>query len=274
MRAAVVGHVEWCQFARVGDVPAPGAIVTATEAWEEAAGGGGVSAVQLVKLGADTTLFTALSRDRLGTLARRQLEGQGVSVASLEREAPQRRGFVHVDASGERTITVLGAKESPSGGEPLPWAELDSTDCAYFVSGDPSTARAARRARVLVATARVLPTLRESGVELDVLVRSANDPGEAYAPGDLDPPPRYVVATAGSRGGGWTGADGVTGEWAAAEVPGAISDSYGCGDSFAAGLTFGLGAGMSIGEALELGARCGAANFTGRGGYEGQLRLT
>ena len=50
-----------------------------------------------------------------------------------------------------------------------------------------------------------------------------------------------------------------------------MSDAYGCGDSFAAGLTYGLGAELSLPEALALGARCGAANFTGRGPFAGQL---
>ena len=36
-RVAVVGHVEWMEFARVPALPAPGDIVHATEVWEEAA---------------------------------------------------------------------------------------------------------------------------------------------------------------------------------------------------------------------------------------------
>jgi ribokinase len=51
-----------------------------------------------------------------------------------------------------------------------------------------------------------------------------------------------------------------------------VSDFYGAGDSFAGGLTYGLGAGMPVEEALDLASRCGAANITGRGAYEGQLR--
>ena len=50
MRLAVVGHVEWVEFARVEHVPEPGDIVHALETWEEAAGGGAVAAVQLANL--------------------------------------------------------------------------------------------------------------------------------------------------------------------------------------------------------------------------------
>jgi ribokinase len=109
-------------------------------------------------------------------------------------------------------------------------------------------------------------------VELDALVASSRDSGERYEPGDLEPPPRNVVRTAGSAGGEYETAAGERGRWESTPPPGPVSDFYGCGDSFAAGLTYGLGAGMPIGEAVEVGARCGAACATGRGPYEVQLR--
>ncbi len=109
-------------------------------------------------------------------------------------------------------------------------------------------------------------------MELDALVASANDAGERYEPGSLDPPPRVVVRTAGAAGGEWEAADGSRGRWEPTPLPGEPVDSYGSGDSFAAGLTYGLGAGHALPAALELAARCGAACLTGRGPYEGQLR--
>jgi ribokinase len=127
--------------------------------------------------------------------------------------------------------------------------------------------RVARRARVLVATSRELATLARAGVELDALVGSGEDEGERYRSGDVDPPPRLVVTTAGGLGG-WAQPGG---PFRAAAVPGAVEDAYGCGDSFAAGLTFGLARGESVDDALDLAARCGAAALTGRGAYAGQL---
>jgi ribokinase len=268
MDVAVVGHVEWVEFVRVDEVPRPGEIVHSLERWEEAAGGGAVAAVQLAKLNGSAHFFTALGGDELGRRARAELEGRGVTVHSTTSGEPQRRAFTYVDGNGERTITVLGEKLLASGEDPqVPWELLGRCEAVFFVSGDVASVRAARRARVLVATSRELATLARAGEELDVLIGSANDPGERYEPGDLDPPPRAVVTTSGSLGG-WIQPGG---PFRAAPLPGPVEDAYGCGDCFAAGLTYGLAAGETMDEAVALGARCGAAVLTGRGPYGAQL---
>jgi ribokinase len=272
MRAAVVGHVEWIEFGRVDHVPAPGEIVHVSESWEEPGGGGAVAAVQLCKLAGAATFYTALGDDEVGHRSKRALEELGLRVEATFRPEAQRRGFVHVDAAGERTITVIGQRLGPRGDDPLPWHELDDVDAVYFTAGDVGAVREARRARTLVATTRGLATLAEAGVQLDALVRSARDRGERYAPGDLAPPPRHVVRTRGAAGGEFETLAGEHGSWEATPLPGPVSDVYGAGDSFAGGLTYGLGAGLPIGEAVKLAARCGAACATGRGPYEGQLR--
>ena len=272
MRTAVIGHVEWVEFVRVEHVPAPGEIVTAGEMWEEAAGGGAVSAVQLLHLAGDCTFYTALGDDELGHRAHGELVGRGLRVEAVFREAPQRRAFTFVDAHGERTITVLGDKLVPQAADPLPWDELASCDAALFIAGDPESARLARRARVMTATSRALPWLREAGVPLDALVGSGRDVSEAYRRGDLDPVPAAWVRTAGGEGGSWELADGTTGGFAAPALPGPVRDAYGAGDSFVAGVTYGLADGRALEDALALGARCGAAELTGRGAYEAQLR--
>jgi ribokinase len=269
VKVAVVGHVEWIEFVRVEHVPRPGEIVHALETWEEAAGGGAVAAAQLANLGCDVALFTALGNDELGRRAREQLEQQGVTVHAARAPGPQRRGFTYVDEAGERTITILGEKQVPDGGDgSLPWEELARADAAYFVSGDVEALRRVRKAKVLVATARELPTLQRGGVEIDVLVGSGEDEAERYRPGDLDPPPKIVVTTAGALGG-WIQPGG---PFTAAPLPGPVGDAYGCGDCFAAGVTYGLGAGLPADEAVELGTRCGAHVLCGRGAYAGQLR--
>ena len=163
-------------------------------------GRGGVASVRLARLAGSSTLYTALGRDALGDQAFAQLTELGVRVEATRHAEPQRRGFTFVDGDGERTITIIGEKHVPRGEDPLAWGELAGTDGVYFVSGDAAAARAARRARVLVATARVRPVLAEAGVELDALVRSASDPSERYELGDLDPTPRLVVTTAGDEG--------------------------------------------------------------------------
>jgi ribokinase len=267
MRTAVVGHVEWVEFARVEHVPLPGEIVQAQEVWSEPAGGGGVASVRLAELAGDCVLFTALGREELGERARARLTRLGVRVEARRHDEPQRRAFTFVDVHGERTITIIGEKHVPRGSDPLAWDELATVDAVYFVSGDAAAARAARHARVLVATARVLPVLAEAGVELDALVRSGSDPGERYAPGDLDPPPRLAVATAGADGGSWSTADGRTGTYDAQALPGPVEDSYGAGDSFAAGLTYALGGGEREEDAVAFAARCAGAALARRGAH-------
>jgi len=269
MRAGVVGHVEWIEFGRVDHVPAPGEIVHVSDSWQEPGGGGAVAAVQLAKLAGEATLYVALGDDEVGHRAKRELEELGVRVEAAFRAEPQRRGYVHVDAAGERTITVIGDRLGPRAEDPLRWEALDDADAVYFTAGDAGAGWEARRAKTLVASARGLETLAEAGVELDVLVASGRDPGERYEPGDLEVPPRFVVRTAGASGGEYETREGERGRWEATLLPGQVSDLYGCGDSFAAGLTYGMGAGMPIAAALELGARCGAACATGRGPYAG-----
>ena len=83
----------------------------------------------------------------------------------------------------------------------LPWHELASMDAVFFVAGDVDALVHARRARVLTATTRELDVLRSGGVQLDALIGSGEDEAERYLLGELDPPPRLVVATAGSLGG-------------------------------------------------------------------------
>ncbi len=267
MRFAVVGHVEWVEFAKVERVPEPGEIVQASDWWAEAAGGGGVASVRLARLGGSSTLYTALGRDTLGDQALAQLTELGVRVEATRHAEPQRRGFTFVDGDGERTITIIGEKHVPRGDDHLAWDELAETDGVYFVSGDAAAARAARRADVLVATARVLPALAEAGVELDALVRSTSDPSERYAPGDLDPTPRLVVSTASDEGGTWAAADGSTGTYGPAPVPGPIADTYGAGDSFAAGLTYALASGEDPNAAIEFAARAASEALTRRGAH-------
>jgi ribokinase len=268
MRVAVVGHIEWVEFALVEEVPRPGEIATALETWEIPAGGGAVAAVQLARLNGSVDFFTALGDDDVARRSREQLTALGVTVHASESPRPQRRAFTFVDAGGERTITTLAPKMTPSGGDgALPWEELMRCDAVYFTGGDVAAVQAARRARVFVAASRELATLHRAHEELDVLVGSAEDVGERVDALELEPPPRIVVTTSGSLGG-WIRPGG---PFRAAPIPGPVADAYGCGDCFAAGLTYGLGAGWTIDDAVALGARCGATVLTSRGPYERQL---
>src|SRR5215210_7774086 len=102
MRVAVVGHVQWVRFARVPHVPRPGEIVYALDAWEEAAGGGAVAAVQLVKLAGAADFFTAVGDDELGRRSVAELADHGVRVHAAWRPVAQRQAFTFTDQDGER----------------------------------------------------------------------------------------------------------------------------------------------------------------------------
>jgi ribokinase len=268
VRCAVVGHVEWVDFVPVERVPEAGEILTTNDYWAEPAGGGAVAAAELLRLGAETTFFTAVGEDELGRRAEEALRGRRLRLEVAVRAAPQRRALTYLDSRGERTITVLGEKLHPLGADPLAWEELDGTDGVYFTAGDEAALGQARRAGVLVATARELPTLRSAGVQLDALVHSARDPAERYEAGQLDPAPRLVVSTEGSDGGRFV-ADGKEGRWAPVPLPGPLADTYGAGDSFAAGLTFALARGRSPQEAVELAAASASRAMTRHGAARG-----
>jgi ribokinase len=246
VRAAVVGHVEWIEFVTVDHVPAPGEIVAAEASWEQAGGGGGVAAIQLAQLADSVVFFTVLGDDERGRRAEAELRARGVEVHASFVDAPQRKAFTHVDAARERTITTIGPRLGPQGDDrSLPWNELAHCDAVYFCAGDLDALRAARRARVLVVSARELRLLATARVDVDVLVGSGNDAAERYRAGELDPPPRIVVMTDGPRGG----------------------------DCFAAGLAFALGAGLDRTEALAFAARCGAGALAGRGVHAERVAL-
>jgi ribokinase len=270
-KVAVVGHIEWVRFARVGHVPRAGDVIHAREPFEEPAGGGAVAAVQLARLAGDCVLITAVGDDEHGARSLARLRELGVRVWAARRTDATRTAVTLVDDAGERTITTFGARLEPVGAdEELRWSALGGMDAVYFTAGDAGALRAARAARVLVASPRAVHALGH-GLRLDALVLSEGDEIERRESSRAQDEAGLVVLTEGERGGAYRERGGQWGSWPAASPPAAPVDSYGCGDSFAAGLTYGLGAGLTPPDALALAARCGAVCLTGRGPYQRQL---
>jgi ribokinase len=265
VRVAVIGHVEWVEFARIARLPAAGEIIHAEPLLEVPAGGGGVAAVQLARWGVGGPFFTALGDDPLGRRAHVELGARGVDLRAAFRER-QRRALTLVDAHGERTIVVLGDRLVPHGADALPWDELATCDAVYVTGGDVAAVRQARRARVMVATARIAPLLRAAGVELDALVGSASDPDERYAAGDLPVAPHLVVRTEGARGGTFVTRDGTSHRYEAVPAP-VRGDTYGAGDTFAAALTCALGGGERPVDAMAFAAARAAEVVAYQGPY-------
>ena len=265
LRLAVVGHVEWVSFLAVDALPAAGLIGHASAFLEEPAGGGAVAAVQLARLlGQPVPFFTALGRDAIGERAVERLGALGLELHVAWRDAPTRRGMSFVDGHGDRSITVIGERLTPTAADSLPWESLAACDGVFATAADAAALRACRAATVLAATPRLrLPVLRESGVRLDALIGSGLDPGEAVPEGALDPLPLLRIATEGSAGGHAEPG----GRFQAPTLSAPIVDTYGCGDSFAAGVTAGLAAGWSVEQAISLGCHCGAACTSRFGPY-------
>jgi ribokinase len=262
---AVVGHVEWVQFARVDHVPKAGEIAHAGPQFEEPAGGGAVVAVALARLGADSTLLTALGEDEQAAQSVQRLRELGVRVRAVTRALPTRRAVTLIDPTGERTITTIGPRLEPAAEDrELGFDELEGIDAVYFTAGDAAALHAARAARVLVASPRARSAL-DADVTLDALILSAEDASESGVAEAADA--ELVIETAGAHGGSWRTRTGEEGSWAAVLPPGPIVDAYGCGDAFAAGVTYGLGAQMGIEGAVALGARCAAVTIAGQGPY-------
>jgi ribokinase len=260
LKLAVVGHVEWVTHADAPFIPAAGEIVHLIDPLQQPAGGGAVTAAALVRMGAEVSFFTAAAADGPVIEA---LESLGVRVLAAPRPAPHTRCLVMRDPTGERTICVIGENLHPTADDPLPWVELAGCDGVYFTGRDPRTLRLARRAGVLVVTARRFDALAESGVRADVLVGSARDRGERFDLGRLSSRPDHVIVTDGVRGGSG---------YQAVPAPAPLVDTYGAGDTFAAGLLYGLSEGVAIGEALAIGAELAAEAVTWRGAYPTQGR--
>jgi ribokinase len=264
VRVAVVGHVEWVEFLHLDRVPTAGAIVHTTSMLQVAAGGGGVAAVQLARWTGACRFYTALGDDELGHRTLAEL-ARGVDVHAVFRPRPQRRAITLVDADRERTIIVIGERLVPYADDALPWDELAEFDVAYVTGGDAGAVRAARRARVAVATTRIVPLLVEAAVELDAVIGSAADPGEQYA-NEIVPAPRMVVRTEGARGGRYEIA-GVEHRYAAVDAP-VTGDTYGAGDTFAAALSLALGEGKAPTEVMAVAATRAAEVISFVGPYD------
>ncbi len=265
MNVAVIGHVEWGRFVRIDHAPVSGEIIHAEESWEEVAGGGAVAAMELAKLNGSCLFFTSIGGDEMGVHAVSQLKESGVEVLATIQDGQSTKSiFVDIDSQDERTITVMGNLKPSGLDTSLPWEKLALMDAVYFVSGDEASLKLARQAKVLVSTARILPLLKSTGIQLDALVTSSKDNAEAYNAGELAPPPRFVVTTEGVEGGRVDNGVSYDAE-TVSETD--IVDTYGCGDSFAAGLTFGLGQGLELKEALKVATRSSADATKRRGAF-------
>jgi ribokinase len=264
-RVAIIGHVEWVTHA-MGRFPSPGGIADLSEPFSEPAGGGGVAACAAARLGAPTTLITALGDDQAARDSEAILRQRGIHLVVAPRQAPQTPALSVCDPGGDRTIVVVGPRLQARGDDMLDWGGIDPAGAAYYAGEDIGALVHARAAGALVVTARRRDDLITARVRADVVVGSASDPDEDLRGFPSAIAPRYRVITDGPRGGTVIRDDGAEEHFPPVAPSAAPRDAYGCGDTFAAGLVVGLARGLDIAQAVRLGAAAGAECTTWRGG--------
>jgi ribokinase len=257
-RIAVLGHVEHVTLGAVRELPGRGDIVHLDDPVVIPGGGGGVTFHQLTRAPADLVLFTAIGNDTAGAEMLARVRATGAEVHAAHRDEPHTRDVVLLTPDGERTIIVVGQPLHPRADDPLPWDELDGCDAAYFTARDPALVREARRARLLVVSARRREALVRSGVRADLVVGSRRDPREASTLADYPVRPGALVMTEGPDGGTVETEAGLE-RFAAPPRPAVIRSSYGAGDSFLGALLWYRLLGLPVLAACARAGRHGAA---------------
>ena len=272
MRLAVIGHAEHVTIARVPKLPAPGDIAHLDAPIIIAGGGGAIAFHQLEKSDADVHFFTAIGVDDASLYVYNEIASTRGTIHAALRMESHTRDIVLITPDAERTIMVIGRPLHPAADDLLSWDILATCDAVYFTGEDPETLKLARKASLLVVTARRAHVLAAAGVTADVVVGSVKDPRENRPLGDYPHPPRALVLTDGASGGTIETAAGIT-RFAAPKIDTPIVGAYGAGDTFAAALTYYAAQEMSLPDACARAAKHGAAVLAGINPIEHQLRL-
>jgi len=255
LKFAVIGHIEWINFLKVDLLPEPGIITHAKTSLELPAGGGALIAKTLYELSNNEIhFFTSLGKDYYGEKSCEFFEKIGINLHVAWRSESTRKGFSLIDNNGERSITIIGKRLSPSYNDDLDWNILCEMDGIFITAGDNILFKKAREANILCTTPRVgIDLINQSNVNLDAIIGSNLDPDESFLLSDLNKKPRYTIKTEGEKGGYYIPG----GRFNAITNNNQKIDSYGCGDSFAAGILYGLAENWPIEKALKLGTVLG-----------------
>ncbi len=273
MRIAVVGHVEHVTIAQVPSLPEAGEILHLDEPIVIAGGGGGIAFFQLVKSDAELHLFTAIGVDDAALYVYNEIATTSATIHAAIRMESHTRDIVLVTPDAERTIMVVGWPLHPTLDDRLSWGILETCDAVYFTGEDAETLQLARKAQLLIVTARRAHVLKAAGVRADVIVGSVRDPRENRGRDEYASPPGALVLTDGANGGTIETATGRS-RFDAVNVQRTIVGAYGAGDSFSAALTYFLATGLSIEAACEAAASYGAAVLGSVNPIESQRALT
>jgi acarbose 7IV-phosphotransferase len=266
-RVLVVGAVSWNLIVDLPQpVPPAPATVFARVAWETLSATGAGKALNLARLGLDTTLQAFVGDDAEGRRIAAELTSAGVDAR------------LGVDPAGtERHVNLMqpdGARLSVYVQPPSAAPPVDVDELLGLAAGADHVA-----VNLAPYTRELLPRLAATGTPLwcdlhdwdgasdfhqpyaelaDFLFFSherLTDPADAVR--EWAPRKRLVVCTRGADGAIAAGPDGRVETVAAAPVD-RVVDTNGAGDAFFAGVLAGHVAGHDVGGQLELGARVAA----------------
>ena len=211
------------------------------------------------KLAGACDFFTALAADDNGRRSSLRLEELGVTVFAGPARATSAAGSSTSTAGASARSRSSASGSSRTATTTCHGSAWTAVDAVYFTGGDEGAfgrpaARAARR------HPRAYDTLHSAGIQLDALVRSANDPGEQQAEQTWTRRHTSSSPRPGRAASGWAGPQAPPLEGGPA--PGPKRDAYGAGDSFAAGLDVRARPDIDPEEALHLAARSGAHKLT------------
>ena len=241
-RVAVVGHVEWLDFAVVDHLPARGRDRPRARALRARRPAAARSPpCRCAGWPARRLLLTALGDDELGApRARRAARPPRRRPARRRaRRAPAPRASPTSTRAPSARSPCSAIASCPHGDDALPWDASPRSTASTSPAATPARVRAARRAaRVLVATPRAFDALARGRRR----ARRRSSPARPTRSEPRRPRARCrrrrasSCARAGAHGGAW---EARRRQRAAAgppsPPPGPPVDAYGCGDSFAAG---------------------------------------
>ncbi|WP_321337461.1 ribokinase [uncultured Cohaesibacter sp.] len=290
MSITVFGSVNLDLTVSVDRMPEPGVTSHATGFLKGLGGKGANQAVAATKLAKGPVRFVAaVGADAFGDSLRASLDGLGVDTSDLVTMPEHDSGIalIHVDATSQNTITVVGGANMAWSSEGPDDRCFESCKVALFQLETPqdATIAAMRKARAAGATVILDPApIASSG--MDALLAEADiiTPNETEAAGlsGIKPTsleealdvarslcsrgPGTVIVKLGSKGLAYACKDGQGGVIASFKVD--AIDTVAAGDSFNGGLAVALSEGMPLDAALRFASAAGALATTKKGASE------